>query len=445
SSQADGFQPLSDDGKKVDEKQRQESECKDQEKEDNVNSITNVNVAGTNKVNVVGANTNNELPFDPEIPGLEDMGTFNFLSDQDDDDDDDEEAGMNNMDTTIQVSPTLTIRIHKDHSLDQVIGDLHSTTQTKNMSKNFEEHGFVTTIHQRTNYKDLQNYLFACFLSQKEPKKVFQNKKDERGIVIRYKARLVAQGHKQEEGINYDEVFDPVARIKAIRLFLAYASFKDFMVYHMDVKSDFLYGKIKEEIQKKYGFSEVKKASTPIETQKPLLKDEDGKKVDVHMYRLMIGSLMYLTSLRPDIMFAMCACARYQVNPKVSHLYIVKMIFRKPRRKVTKVPQPSDPTSVADKTVNEEMDDTLERAATTATSLDAKQDNGDTVAQTRYERVSKISNDPLLVGVNTPQSEKEEVLCCKESRRKEEQTTNTSSTKKNNMYLPQEYERKEAH
>nr|GEY37010.1 retrovirus-related Pol polyprotein from transposon TNT 1-94 [Tanacetum cinerariifolium] len=179
SSQADGFQPLSDDGKKVDEKQRQESECKDQEKEDNVNSITNVNAAGTNKVNVVGANTNNELPFDPEIPGLEDMGTFNFLSDQDDDDDDDEEAGMNNMDTTIQV---------------------------------------------------------------------FQNKKDERGIVIRYKARLVAQGHKQEEGINYDEVFDPVARIKAIRLFLAYASFKDFMVYHMDVKSDFLYGKIKEEV-----------------------------------------------------------------------------------------------------------------------------------------------------------------------------------------------------
>ncbi|GJR55124.1 copia protein [Tanacetum coccineum] len=73
---------------------------------------------------------------------------------------------------------------------------------------------------------------------------VFRNKKDERGIVIRNKARLVAQGYTQEEGINYDEVFAPVARIKAIRLFLAYASFKDFVVYQMDVKSAFLYGKI---------------------------------------------------------------------------------------------------------------------------------------------------------------------------------------------------------
>ncbi|GKB82677.1 hypothetical protein Tco_0949572 [Tanacetum coccineum] len=65
-----------------------------------------------------------------------------------------------------------------------------------------------------------------------------------------------------------------------------------------------------------------------METQKPLLKDEDGEEVDVHMYRSMISSLMYLTSSRPDIMFAVCACARYQVNPKVSHLHVVKRIFR---------------------------------------------------------------------------------------------------------------------
>ncbi|GJW22177.1 hypothetical protein Tco_0032799 [Tanacetum coccineum] len=75
-------------------------------------------------------------------------------------------------------------------------------------------------------------------------------------------------------------------------------------------------------------FTKVKTASTPIETQKPLLKDENSEEVDVHMYRLMIGSLMYLTSSRPDIMFEVCACARYQVNPKVSHLHVVKMIFR---------------------------------------------------------------------------------------------------------------------
>ncbi|GJX05892.1 putative ribonuclease H-like domain-containing protein [Tanacetum coccineum] len=70
-------------------------------------------------------------------------------------------------------------------------------------------------------------------------------------------------------------------------------------------------------ILEKFGFTEVKTASTPMETQKPLLKDEDGKEVDVHLYRLMIGLLMYLTSLRLDIMFTVCACARYQVNPKV--------------------------------------------------------------------------------------------------------------------------------
>ncbi|GKE65336.1 hypothetical protein Tco_1519497 [Tanacetum coccineum] len=82
------------------------------------------------------------------------------------------------------------------------------------------------------------------------------------------------------------------------------------------------------EILKKFGFTDVKTASTPMETQKPLLKDADGEDVDEHLYRSMIGSLMYLTSSRPDIMFAVCACARYQVNIKVSHLHAVKRIFR---------------------------------------------------------------------------------------------------------------------
>nr|GEX88408.1 copia protein [Tanacetum cinerariifolium] len=76
---------------------------------------------------------------------------------------------------------------------------------------------------------------------------VFRNKKDKRGIVIRNKARLVAQGFTQEEGIDYDEIFTHVARIKAIRLFLAYVSFMGFLVYRMDVKSAFLYGRIEEE------------------------------------------------------------------------------------------------------------------------------------------------------------------------------------------------------
>nr|GEY11503.1 hypothetical protein [Tanacetum cinerariifolium] len=143
------------------------------------------------------------------------------------------------------------------------------------------------------------------------------NKKDERGIVVRNKARIVAQGHTQEEGIDYKEVFAPVAKIEAIRLFLAYASFMRFMVYQMDVKSAFMYGTIKEEdkyvdeIIRKFGLTDGKSASTPIDTEKPLLKDPNGEDVDVHTYRSMIGSLMYLTSSRPDIMFIVCACARF--------------------------------------------------------------------------------------------------------------------------------------
>nr|GFA14489.1 ribonuclease H-like domain, reverse transcriptase, RNA-dependent DNA polymerase [Tanacetum cinerariifolium] len=192
------------------------------------------------------------------------------------------------------------------------------------------------------------------------------------------KAQLVAQGHTQEEGIYYKKVFAPVARIEDIRLFLAYASFMGFMVYQMDVKSVFLYGTIKEEVYvyqpigfedpnypakvykvvkalyglhqtprawitskakelckyvveilKKFDITDGKSASTHIDTKKPLLKDPNGEDVDVHIYRLMIGSLMYLTSSRPDILFAVCACARFQVSPKVSYLHAVKRIFRK--------------------------------------------------------------------------------------------------------------------
>ncbi|GKB50169.1 putative ribonuclease H-like domain-containing protein, partial [Tanacetum coccineum] len=354
---------------------------------------------------------------------------------------------------------------------------------------------------RRNNHKDFHHCLFACFLSQHEPKKisealkdeswvdamqeellqfeiqkvwilvdlpygkkaigtkwVYRNKKDERGVVVRNKARLVAQGHMQEEGIDYDEVFALVARLEAIRIFLAFASYMGFIVYQMDVKSAFLYGKIDEEVYvsqppgfldpkypekvykvvkalyglhqaprawyatlstfllkngyrrgtidktlflkkdkhdiilvqvyvddiifgstkkswcdefealmksrfqmssmgeltfflglqvkqkpngifisqdkyvaeilKKFDFASVKTASTPIETQKPLVKDEEASDVDVHLYRSMIGSLMYVTASRPDIMFAVCACSRFQVTPKTSHLSAVKRIFR---------------------------------------------------------------------------------------------------------------------
>ncbi|GJR56113.1 putative ribonuclease H-like domain-containing protein [Tanacetum coccineum] len=285
------------------------------------------------------------------------------------------EVDMSNITTTYPISSTPNTRIHKDHSLAQVIGDIQSGVLIRGMTKTINDQGFISAVYKVKTYEDIHTCLFAFFLSQEEPKRIakalsdsawveamqeelLQNKKDERGIVIRNKERLVAQGYTQEEGINYDKVFSPVARIEAIRLFLAYASFMGFMVYQMDVKSDFLYGKIEEEVyvddiifgstkkelclefeklmHDKFQMSsmgeltfflDIRTASTPVDTEKPLLKDSDGDDVDVHLYRSMIGSLMYLTSSRPDIMFTVCAYARFQVTPKVLHLQAVKRIF----------------------------------------------------------------------------------------------------------------------
>ncbi|GKA22413.1 retrovirus-related pol polyprotein from transposon TNT 1-94 [Tanacetum coccineum] len=126
------------------------------------------------------------------------------------------------------------------------------------------------------------------------------NKNDERGIMIRNKARLVAQGYTQEEGIDYVEVFAPVARIEAIWLFLAYASFKDFMVYQMDVKSSFLYGKIEEEVYvcQPPGFEDPDFPNRVYKVEKALYGQHQAPRA-----WSMIGSLMYLTSSRPDIMY----------------------------------------------------------------------------------------------------------------------------------------------
>nr|GEY32092.1 putative ribonuclease H-like domain-containing protein [Tanacetum cinerariifolium] len=196
------------------------------------------------------------------------------------------EADINNLESIISVSPILTTRIHKDHPTSQIIGDLSLTTQTRSMARAVRDQGRISQMFN----EDFHTCMFTCFLSQKEPKRVHQalkdpswieamqeellqfkmqkvwilvdlpygksaigtkwvyrNKKDEKSIVIKNKARLVSQGHTQEEGIDYKEVFAPVARIKAIRLFLAYASFMVFPVYQMDVKSAFFYGTVEEE------------------------------------------------------------------------------------------------------------------------------------------------------------------------------------------------------
>nr|GEV15124.1 hypothetical protein [Tanacetum cinerariifolium] len=254
SSHDDGSKPSSDDERKVDEDPRKENECNDQEKEDNVNSTNNVNTISST-INVDCTNKDNELLFDPNMHALEDVSIFKFSSNNKDD----------------------------DHPLDQVIEDLQFATQTRKMSKNLEEHAFVSTIKQRTNHKDLQNCLFACFLSQEEPRKI-----EEEVYVCQ------PPGFKDPDFL--DRVYKTMG-FKEGKLTRPYSlkgtKKKDGTFISQD--------KYVAAILKKFGFIKVKTASTPMETQKPLLKDEDGEEVDVHMYRSMIGSLMYLTSSRLDI------------------------------------------------------------------------------------------------------------------------------------------------
>ncbi|GJZ90581.1 putative ribonuclease H-like domain-containing protein [Tanacetum coccineum] len=254
---------------------------------------------------------NADLPIDLNMPDLEDDSNVfpndGIFSRDYDDEDVGAEVDFNNMDNTIDVSHIPILRVHKDHPKGQILGDPKLAVQTRG--------------------------------------------------------------------------------IEAIRLFLAFASFMGFPVYQMDVKSEFLFGTIEEEVYvhqplgfvepthpnkvykeryhrqntvyqeeleghyvspsvkqqpdgifisqdkyvanilKKFVFCSIKTATTPIVSNKPLVNEKDGVDVDVHVYRSMIGSLMYLTASRPDIMFAVCACARFQVIPKALHLNAVKRIF----------------------------------------------------------------------------------------------------------------------
>nr|GEV33470.1 uncharacterized mitochondrial protein AtMg00810-like [Tanacetum cinerariifolium] len=193
---------------------------------------------------------------------------------------------------------------------------------------------------------------------------LFKNKHDEEQTVIRNKSRLVVRGYRQEEGIDFKESFALVARMEAIRIFLAYSAHKSFTMFQMDVKTAFLHGSLKEdirfemsmmgkmtfflglqvnqspcdifinqskymlEIPKKYGMESCDPVGTPMEIKDKLDLDQNGTSIDATKYRNMIGALMYLTSSRPDIVHATCLCARYQAKPTEKHLNEVKRIFR---------------------------------------------------------------------------------------------------------------------
>ncbi|GJR00214.1 putative ribonuclease H-like domain-containing protein [Tanacetum coccineum] len=163
-------------------------------------------------------------------------------------------ADFTNLESTMNVSPIPTSKIHTIHPTTQILGDPSSAVQTrsKKISDALEDESWVDAMQEELLQFQIQKVWILVDLPPGKKtirlKWVYRNKKDERGVLVRNKTRLVAQGHRQEEGIDYDEVFAPVARIEAIRIFLAFASYMGSIVYQMDVKSAFLYWIIDEEV-----------------------------------------------------------------------------------------------------------------------------------------------------------------------------------------------------
>ncbi|GKC84124.1 retrovirus-related pol polyprotein from transposon TNT 1-94 [Tanacetum coccineum] len=165
---------------------------------------------------------------------------------------------------------------------------------------------------------------------------LWKNKHDEENTVIRSKSHLVSKGYSQQEGIDFKELFSPVARLEAVRLFVVYTAHKSFPVYQMDVNTTYLNGPLKEEVyvNQPDGFVDPHhpdKVYRPKGFSKgsidPTLADLSGTSVDQMKYRSMVGKLMYLTTSRPDIVHATCYCARYQARPTEKHLIAIKQIF----------------------------------------------------------------------------------------------------------------------
>ncbi|GJT75851.1 integrase, catalytic region, zinc finger, CCHC-type containing protein [Tanacetum coccineum] len=155
---------------------------------------------------------------------------------------------------------------------------------------------------------------------------LWKNKRDEENTVIRNKSRLVAKGYAQKEGIDFEESFAPVARLEAVRLFIAYAAHKSFTVYQMDVKTAFLYGPLKEEVyvNQPDGFVDPYHPDKVYRLKKALY----GLKQAPRAWYDELSNFLVSEGFSKDIVHATCYCARYQAKPTEKHLTAVKRIFR---------------------------------------------------------------------------------------------------------------------
>ncbi|GKA32647.1 putative ribonuclease H-like domain-containing protein [Tanacetum coccineum] len=237
------------------------------------------------------------------------------------------------------VPSTPNTRIHKDHSLDNVIGDVQSSEEPKRIAKALSDSAWVEAMQEELLQFKLQKP--SGFEDPDNLNKVYKAVKALYGLhqALRAWYETLAK-YLLDNGFHKGKI-DQTLFIKKkkgdillVQVYvddIIFGSTKKELCLQVKQKEDGIFisqDKYVADILKKFDFQDVRTASTPMDTEKPLLKDSDGDDVDVHLYRSMIGSLMYLTSSRPDIMFAVCACARFQVTPKVSHSHAVKRIFR---------------------------------------------------------------------------------------------------------------------
>nr|GEU70706.1 putative ribonuclease H-like domain-containing protein [Tanacetum cinerariifolium] len=304
-----------------------------------------------------------QYPNDLNMPSLKDI-TYS-----DDEKDVGAEADFSHLESTITVSLIPTTRVHKDHHVTQIIGYLSLATQTKSMTRMVKDQGGLTQI----NNEDLYTCMFACFLLQKEPKREeginyeevfarvarieairiikeevyvcqplgFENfDYPDKRVVFRGERLIKPCSSRSKKGnilmvkVYVDDIIFGSTNKDLCKAFEKLMKDK-FQMSSMGELTFFLGLQVKQKpdgifisqdiyvakILRKFGLTDGKSASTPIDTEKPLLKDPDGEDVDVHTYRSMIGSLMYLTSSRPGIMFAPCEECRefFKVGDLSSH------------------------------------------------------------------------------------------------------------------------------
>ncbi|GKB01518.1 putative ribonuclease H-like domain-containing protein [Tanacetum coccineum] len=316
---------------KGDDDVNKESGIYDQERTDSstqdVNTVgPSINTANANiSTGSLNINTTSPIPNDPSMPSLEETGIFDGTYN---DEDVGTEADLNNLETTMNMdvkSAFLYGTIKEEVYVCQPRG----FEDPQFLDKVYKVEKALYGLHQalRAWYETLSTYLLEKGFRRGTIDKALFIKKDKGDILLVqvYVDDIIFGSSKKSLCVEFEQMMHKRFQMSSI------GELTFFLGLQVKQKDDGIFisqDKYVADILKKFDFVTVKTVSTLIETNKALLKDEEAEDVDVHLYRSMIGSLMYLTASRPDIMFAVCACARFQVTPKVSHLHAVKRIFR---------------------------------------------------------------------------------------------------------------------